>query len=262
MAWRSPTPIVVDDDSDALSDCTKAEERWIESVDDGFLLDDPLSHDIDDSTSSSLLLRRPRFNSLGLSLAGDLPSPSFSPPDLAYPSPCTPSTSTCGGGGAYFPLPTLASASRSGSPSLPPSPALIPISLSSPSAQEPAFSPAAAAPRAQPSTTHPLHRAKRLSMTPLSQSSSLPLYSPPPLARLQLRKGSIVDLPPVSALLGGEGMPLTPPLTPLGEAEDLPQLKEEDVPELPPAHATGLGEERSKRFTKAEGVVKRQRQRL
>ncbi|GAA5844856.1 hypothetical protein JCM11251_007348 [Rhodosporidiobolus azoricus] len=258
--WRSPSDAYTvdddDDESDAEDTMDKKEEHWFEQVDDGFLLDGPPSHDVSISSPRG----RPRLNSLGLSLS-DLPPPSFSPPALSYPSPCTPSASTCGGS-SYFPLNYSLSSAASKEASLPPSPALIPIrvALSSPPApEEPASSPA---PRVEPSLSHPLHRAKRLSMTPLSTHGTLPLSSPPacPPAKMQLRKGSIVELPELTALGGGQGeTPLTPPLTPLGEAADLPSrgVEAEEKVELP-RHGTALGEDRSKRFTKVDG--KRQRQ--
>lgn len=154
-------------------------------------------------------LNHPRSNSLQLDL-GDLPKPDFlftSQFERAYPSPVSPCTTLFSSStSSYFDIDRrrhgrcASSASGVGdemSLALPPSPALVPISLEP--AREPCPSPPA--PHVEPSVSHPLHRAKRLSMTPLATLSSLPTTDAEPP---RLRKNSIVDLPP----------PASPPLTP------------------------------------------------
>ena len=175
-----------------------------------------------------------RQNSLELSL-GDLPKPA---PFLRaaadahpYPSPVSPSSRlffvdkapSC-----YFdPAHTAAAAASTPGPAstisrddvaLPPSPALVPLAFGQPEPSSATLS----APRVEPSSTHPLHRAKRLSMTPLSSTKALPPVDEAPTADLadmvideppKLRKSSIVDLPLPQAA-GGNGLPFTPPLTP------------------------------------------------
>ncbi|BGP33277.1 hypothetical protein JCM10296v2_005071 [Rhodotorula toruloides] len=197
-----------DDDVDML---TEKYHAWLEHA--------PFDHSELDSSSSScsqideptpLPLNHPRSNSLELDL-GDLPKPNFLFPSQAYPSPVSPCTALFSSSTAsYFDLDQrrprtrarcASAASGEGddmSLELPPSPALVPISLVAP-AQDP--SPSRPAPHVEPSISHPLHRAKRLSMTPLPTLSSLPSTDAPPT----LRKNSIVDLPPA---------PASPPLTP------------------------------------------------
>lgn len=182
-----------------------------------------------------------RQNSLELSL-GDLPKPA---PFLRaaanahpYPSPVSPSSRLAfvdKAPSCYFdPAHTAAADSSTGAAAagsstgaastisrddvaLPPSPALVPLAFGHPESSWATLS----APRVEPSLTHPLHRAKRLSMTPLSSTKALPpvedddaptadmadmIIDEPP----KLRKSSIVDLP----LPQGNGLPFTPPLTP------------------------------------------------
>ncbi|GAA5907443.1 hypothetical protein JCM8208_001378 [Rhodotorula glutinis] len=185
--------------------------------------------------------QRMRQNSLELSL-GDLPKPA---PFLRaaanahpYPSPVSPSSRLAfvdKAPSCYFdPAHTAAADSSTGAAAagsstgaastisrddvaLPPSPALVPLAFGHPESSWATLS----APRVEPSLTHPLHRAKRLSMTPLSSTKALPpvedddaptadmadmIIDEPP----KLRKSSIVDLP----LPQGNGLPFTPPLTP------------------------------------------------
>ncbi|GAA5974440.1 hypothetical protein JCM11641_003213 [Rhodosporidiobolus odoratus] len=154
-----------------------------------------------------------RSNSLELDF-GDLPPPTFFSASSAYPSPCSPA-SGCIGIGSYFPL-------QRSFLTLPPSPRLVPLALDSP-CPSPAFLPA---PRVQASTTHPLHRAKRLSMTPLRSPSALPaveVVEEPVVPKMKQRKGSLVDLP----LVPVDAMPLTPPTTPIACDASLPKLQEE-----------------------------------
>ncbi|GAA5839637.1 hypothetical protein JCM9279_006004 [Rhodotorula babjevae] len=174
--------------------------------------------------------QRLRQNSLELSL-GDLPKPA---PFLRaaahthpYPSPVSPSSRLCfvdQAPSCYFDpahtvsAPGLASTISRDDVALPPSPALVPLAFGHPEQSWATLS----APRVEPSTTHPLHRAKRLSMTPLSSTKALPPVDDAPTADLadmaideppKLRKSSIVDLPLPQAA-GGNGLPFTPPLTP------------------------------------------------
>ncbi|GAA5941685.1 hypothetical protein JCM3775_003633 [Rhodotorula graminis] len=174
---------------------------------------------------------RMRENSLELSL-GDLPKPA---PFLRaaanarpYPSPVSPSSRLCfvdKAPSCYFDPAHLLAAAAAGPASkisrdefaLPASPALVPLDLGH---AEPSWS-TLSAPRVEPSTTHPLHHAKRLSMTPLSSTKALPPVDAPTadLADMaideppKVRKSSIVDLPLPQAA-GGNGLPFSPPLTP------------------------------------------------
>ncbi|KAK4335734.1 hypothetical protein RTBOTA2_004502, partial [Rhodotorula toruloides] len=197
------------DDVDML---TEKHHAWLEHT--------ALDHfELDSHSSSScsqidepapLPLNHPRSNSLELDL-GDLPKPNFLFPSQAYPSPVSPCTTLFSSSTAsYFDLDQrpgprararcASAASGEGddmSLELPPSPALVPISLAP--VRDP--SPSRPAPHVEPSVSHPLHRAKRLSMTPLPTLSSLPSVDAPPKSR----KNSIVDLPPA---------PASPPLTP------------------------------------------------
>ncbi|GAA6036716.1 hypothetical protein JCM8097_003444 [Rhodosporidiobolus ruineniae] len=215
----------------------KEQQHWIEHVDDGFRLDEPESME-----PAPLPLNHPRSNSLGLVLE-DLPPASLfflgvdacSP--AAYPSPYTPLARPSAHSSSYFP-PVPSSAPED--PALPPSPALVPLALSRPPSPPRPSSPP---PRVEPSVAHPLHRAKRLSMTPLS-SSSLPLPpTPPPAAKLALRKGSLVPLPSPSTLPTPAPqwatMPPTPPLTPVEMAVELEALKVNDEAELFPTPLSG-----------------------
>ncbi|BGO92601.1 hypothetical protein NBRC10512_004301 [Rhodotorula toruloides] len=195
------------DDIDML---TEKHPAWLEHA--------PFDHfELDSSSSSSqidepapLPLNHPRSNSLELDL-GDLPKPNFLFPSQAYPSPVSPCTTLFSSSTAsYFELDQRRPRARSRCASaasgegddmsleLPPSPALVPIFLV---AAPRDTSPSRPAPHVEPSVSHPLHRAKRLSMTPLPTLSSLPSTDAPP----KLRKNSIVDLPPA---------PVSPPLTP------------------------------------------------
>ncbi|GAA6019584.1 hypothetical protein JCM10207_006934 [Rhodosporidiobolus poonsookiae] len=243
IPWRTPFAHVqlVSKDFD-----DEPREQWIETaqLDDSFALDGPLVQD----TTFKARHNHPRCNSLELDF-GDLPPPSFLSSHLPSPALSTPSsfsyTSSSSSGHSYFP-----SASTTPSTELPPSPALVPLTLSPISAPP---SPAPVPPAAKPSTMHPLHRAKRLSMTPLSCTRALP--SPPP-AKLALRRGSVVDLP--SPALGpvDTGVPPTPPLTPELCARVVEKL-DLDTPKGPPSSALATG--RSTYFTDLDGAAKRQR---
>ncbi|GAA5960640.1 hypothetical protein JCM8115_001778 [Rhodotorula mucilaginosa] len=103
---------------------------------------------------------------------------------------------------------------------LPPSPELVPLSLPPIPATLPELPPA---PAVAPAPSHPLHRAHRLSMTPVGATpshlelSSVPESTQPP---------SIVDLPPVSlsgaAETGLHPQPPTPPRSPRAHLRMLP----------------------------------------
>ncbi|BGP25725.1 hypothetical protein Rt10032_c06g2861 [Rhodotorula toruloides] len=195
-------------DVDGDDEMHREKHTWIEHAPfDHFELDSATGSQVDEP--ALLLLNHPRSNSLELDL-GDLPKPNFLFPSQAYPSPVSPCTTLFSSStSSYFDLDQrrgprarcASDASGEGdemSLALPPSPALVPISLVVPAPTRDA-SPSRPAPHVEPSVSHPLHRAKRLSMTPLPTLSSLPSADAPP----KLRKSSIVDLPPAS-----------PPLTP------------------------------------------------
>ncbi|GAA5849130.1 hypothetical protein JCM8547_006457 [Rhodosporidiobolus lusitaniae] len=222
------------------------DDKDMQHVDDGFELDGRAAP------------HPARKNSLGLAL-GEVPIPSFSLGELAYPSPCTPSSSFCGSS-SYFPPVSLSSTSTlsaSPEPTLPPSPALIPLSLApAPFAAFSPHPPPAPSPRPAP-PSHPLHRQTRLSMTPLS-AASLALHAAPPNPRMKQRKGSIVDLPSPPDFVTAK-LPPTPPLTPVGrvlELEEVAKKKEEK------GFESHLAEERALSHKAPPGVVglqKRQR---
>ncbi|GAA6049366.1 hypothetical protein JCM3770_007310 [Rhodotorula araucariae] len=177
------------------------------------------------------LSHRMRNNSLELDL-GDLPKAApflLALQDQPYPSPVSPATTLfTSGSSSYFDfvpsaetLPSLAPSGCRDHLALPPSPALVPISLSRPASPARESSPP---PRVEVAITHPLHRAKRLGMTPLASTAALPTSEPrtavagtePP----KVRKSSVVDLPQPQPASGFGGLPLSPPLTPaLGFAE-------------------------------------------
>ncbi|GAA5897394.1 hypothetical protein JCM5296_004151 [Sporobolomyces johnsonii] len=155
--------------------------------------------------------RAKRIDSLGLEL-GDMSTLSSSPPsfslDEVYPSPVSPPLVPISFKRHSYSLPPPSPVDEK---SLPPSPPLIPLSLA------PAPSPPSPPPprrRAQASPAHPLATNRRLSMTPLSpSSSSATLASPPPASKpCDRRRGSIVPLP---------ALPPTPPITPIDERQHL-----------------------------------------
>ena len=123
---------------------------------------------------------------------------------------------------------------------LPPSPDLVPLSLPPIQDALPELPPA---PAVAPSASHPLHRAHRLSMTPvgtapppsLLEMSSSPESTQPP----RIRKNSIVDLPPVSVSLGAaetglHPLPPTPPRSPTAHLRMMPLPSPQTVEALPP----------------------------
>ncbi|GJN90144.1 hypothetical protein Rhopal_003143-T1 [Rhodotorula paludigena] len=203
-------------------------EAWLErsSALETFALDGDAAGRQETVDEDAVKLCHPRSNSLELDL-GDLPEASFLTVETqSLPSPVSPATTLfSSASSSYFDLtwgtPSLEASrssiasSSSEDPMLPPSPALVPLSLD----PVDSLSAAPSAPRVEASAAHPLHRGKRLSMTPMSATKALPLaspaYGPPPV-----RKSSIVDLPLPPAEQRTDVTPLSPPLTPaLGFAE-------------------------------------------
>ncbi|BGP41303.1 hypothetical protein JCM10449v2_005280 [Rhodotorula kratochvilovae] len=241
-AVGAPGPLACTDDDGARPQTPhkhssrRAKGPWVDTAAlDGFKLDSAAA-----AAAQGLCLgrhptdevyNRQRHNSLELDL-GDLSKEAsflLAVQDQPYPSPVSPATTLFSSAtSSYFDLIPVGDPASSSASSvcrddlaLPPSPALVPISLSRPASPPPDSSPP---PRVEVAITHPLHRAKRLGMTPLSSTKALPVVeSQTPVAECEapkLRKNSIVDLPLPQARGGTGGLPLSPPLTPaLGFAE-------------------------------------------
>ncbi|GAA5924187.1 hypothetical protein JCM1841_006871 [Sporobolomyces salmonicolor] len=177
------------------------EEEWVERVEPQSATGDELP------PFTSPAPRAKRINSLGFPL-GDMSSLSSSPPSFSLdevdPCPVSPPLVPISFKRHSYSLPPPSPVDEL---SLPPSPPLIPLSLA------PAPSPPSSRPpcrRAETSPAHPLATSRRLSMTPLSPSSSstMPASRPPTSKPCDRRRGSIVPLP---------SLPPTPPITPVNE---------------------------------------------